>query len=63
LPLIVYGPADAVRKAQVDGTISFQGRDIFPSHGLQGQPLAVRPSGEEDFCAVWYSHHQAATVD
>ena len=47
LPPLVYGPEDAVRKVQADGAISFGGQDYFISHGLHGQPVAVRRTSEE----------------
>jgi transposase InsO family protein len=63
LPPLVYGPEDAVRKVQRDGTISFQGRAIFLSHGLHGEPVAVRRTGEEGIFTVWYCHRQVDAID
>ena len=52
-----------MRKVQADGAISFAGHDIFISHGLHGQPVAVRRSGEEGLWTVWYAQRQVATID
>jgi transposase InsO family protein len=63
MPELVYGPDDAVRKVQGDGVISFQGRDYFISHGLHGQPVAVRRTSEEGLWTVWYCQRQVGTLD
>ena len=63
VPPILYGPQDAVRKVQADGAISFAGQDVFISHGLHGQPVAVRRTGEEGLWTVWYGHRQVGTID
>src|SRR3954451_8351208 len=44
LPAIVYGPDDDVRVVTVHGSIQWQGRRVFVSRGLIGQPVAVRPT-------------------
>jgi transposase InsO family protein len=62
-PPLVYGPEDAVRKVQADGAISFGGQDYFISHGLHGQPVAVRRTSEEGRWTVWYGQRQVATRD
>lgn len=63
VPPIVYGPEDAVRRVSDPGRISFQGREVFVSHGLVGQPVAVRPTRDDGVFAVWYCQRQVATVD
>jgi transposase InsO family protein len=63
LPPIVYGPDDAVRRVYQPGRISFRGREYFISHGLVGQPVAVRPTSEHGQVTVWYCQRQVATLD
>jgi transposase InsO family protein len=63
LPPLVYGPEDAVRKVQADGAISFGGQDYFVSHGLHGQPVAVRRTSQDGIYTVWYCQRQVATID
>jgi transposase InsO family protein len=63
LPPIVYGPDDAVRKVQGDGTISFRGHDYFISHGLRGLPVALRRTRADAHYDVWYCQRQVANVD
>jgi hypothetical protein len=63
LPPIVYGPDDVVRQVSRPGRISVHGRAYFVSHGLIGQPVALRPTGEEHRLAVWYCQQQVAIID
>jgi transposase InsO family protein len=63
LPPLRYGPDDAVRKVQADGAISFGGQDYFISHGLHGQPVAVRRTDQDGIWTVWYAQRQVATID
>lgn len=42
LPPIEYGPDDAVRRVQQDGTFSFQGRQGKVAKAFVGQPIAIR---------------------
>jgi transposase InsO family protein len=62
-PEIVYGPEDAVRKVQADGAITFAGQDSFISHGLSGQPVAVRRTSAEGLFTVWYCQRQIGAID
>ena len=44
-----------MRKVQGKGEISFRGREYLIGRGLQGQPVALRRSGEEvDTWDVYY---------
>ena len=63
LPPLPYGPDDAVRQVQRNGTISFRNQEYFISNGLHGLPVAVRPTRTETVFTVWYAHRQVATLD
>jgi transposase InsO family protein len=62
-PPIVYGPDDAVRRVSKPGRISFRGREVFISHGLIGQPVAIRPTEVAEVYAVWFCQRQVAVID
>ena len=47
LPAIEYAPGDQVRKVDGDGFISFKNRPWRISKALRGEPIALRPSGED----------------
>ena len=64
MPEITYGPEDAVRIVTVHGSIQWQRRRQFVSRGLVvGQPVAIRPTQEDGRWAVFFCHHQVATID
>jgi transposase InsO family protein len=63
LPEIVYGPDDAVRVVTVHGSIQWQGRRVFVSRGLVGQPVAVRPTPEDGCWEIYFCHRSVATID
>lgn len=63
LPLIEYGPDDAVRKVQKGGVIHYQGQTISVSKALQGMPVGLRPTNEDGVCDVYFCAERIATVD
>jgi transposase InsO family protein len=63
LPEIAYGPEDQVRLVTEHGSIQWQRRRYFISRGLVGQPVAVRPTQEEECWAVYFCHRHVATID
>jgi transposase InsO family protein len=63
LPAIGYGPEDTVRIVTVHGSIWWQGRRVFVSRGLVGQPVAVRPTPEVGHWEIYFCHRQVATID
>ena len=63
LPAIEYAPGDQVRKVDGDGFISFKNRPWRISKALRGEPIALRPSGEDGVFAVHYCAHRIATLD
>jgi transposase InsO family protein len=62
-PPIVYGPDDVVRRVYHPGRISFRGQERFVGHGLIGQLVAVRPTGQDGVFTVWYCQRQVAAID
>jgi transposase InsO family protein len=63
LPAIEYAPGDQVRKVDGDGFISFKNRPWRISKALRGEPIALRPDGEDGVFAVRYCAHRIATLD
>jgi transposase InsO family protein len=63
LPAIEYAPGDQVRKVDVDGFISFKNRPWRVSKALRGEPVALRPTGEEGIFDVHYCVHWITTLD
>lgn len=63
LPLIEYGPGDAVRKIQAGGHVSFQGHTFRLSKALRGYPVALRPTRNDGVYDVYFCHHQVAEID
>jgi hypothetical protein len=63
LPAIEYSPGDQVRKVGSDGFISFRNRYCRIGKGLRGQPVALRPTGEDGVFAVYYCAHRIGALD
>lgn len=63
LPPIEYAPGDQVRKVDVDGFISFKNRPWRVSKALRGEPVALRPTGEDGVFDLHYCVHWIATLD
>jgi len=63
LPAIEYASGDQVRKVDIDGFISFKNRPWRISKALRGQPIALRPTGEDGVFAVHFCAHRITTID
>ena len=63
LPPIEYDCGDIVRKVQDGGFISFKNRAIRLCKAFRGQPVAVRPTGEDGVFSVHFCAHTIATLD
>jgi Integrase core domain len=63
LPPIEYAPGDPVRKVDCDGFISFKNRPWRISKALRGEPVALRPAGEDGVYAVHYCARRIKTID
>lgn len=63
LPEIAYAATDVVCAVTQHGSISWQGRRVFVSRGLVGQPVAVRPTQTDGRWEVYFCHRLVATID
>jgi transposase InsO family protein len=63
LPPIEYGPDDLVRRVYDKGQIRYDGRLLFVSEALAGEPVAVRPTLVDGVVDVYYCHHRLTTLD
>ena len=63
LPPIEYAPGDQVRKVDSDGFISFKNHSWRISKALRGEPIGIRPTGEDGVFAVHYCAHRITTID
>jgi transposase InsO family protein len=63
LPIWEYGPGDAVRKVDSDGTISFRNRPIELGKAFRGERVAVRPTLEDDVFHVYFGVHRIAQAN
>lgn len=63
LPPIVYGPDDVVRTVRRSGQIAYQGRDLFLSQALRGQPVALRPTLTDGVLEVVYCQQRMGHLD
>jgi len=64
LPPIEYGPEDVVRKVLKDGFIAYKGKRIKAcSSAFRGQPVALRPTGQEGILAVYFCHQRVGQID
>lgn len=62
-PPIDYGPGDAVRKVDADGFISFRNRPFRIGKALRGEPVALRPTGEDGVFAVCFCSHPVREIN
>jgi len=60
---IEYAPGDLVRKVCVDGFISFKGDEWRIGKAFRGEPVALRPTGQDGRFSVHYCHQQIAVID
>jgi transposase InsO family protein len=63
LPALEYGPGDAVRRVQADGTVSFRGRPWKVGGAFRGEPVGVRATAEDGVWAVYFGVHAVASLD
>ena len=62
LPAIVYERGDEVRKVQDKGRISFRGREFLVSRAFIGEPVGLRPTGDQTW-DIYYCHQRVGRVD
>lgn len=58
LPAIEYAAGDIVRKANKNGDISFNGRILSVGKAFRGQPIALRPTGQDGVLSIHYCAHR-----
>ena len=58
-----YGPGDQVRKVQVEGWLSFRGREFRVSKAFRGQAVALRPTLNDGVWEVFFGPHRIAQID
>lgn len=63
LPAVEYEAADAVRKVQVGGRISYQGREWKLPKAFCGQAVALRPTEQDGRVAVYFCKQRVAVLD
>ena len=63
LPTIEYGPDDHVRKVQTEGKISFKGNRYRIGKAFRGQPVAVRPTVDQDIWDVFFCNQKITQID
>ena len=63
LPPIEYGTEDIVRRVQAGGFIAYKGRLLRVGKALVGEPVALRPTGEDGVWDVYYCHQVVRRLD
>jgi len=63
LPPIAYGSGDIVRKADIDGVISFRNRQFKIGKAFRKQPLALRATAEDGLFDVHYCTQRIGQLD
>jgi hypothetical protein len=61
--VLKYGSSDSVRKVQDGGFVSFRGRDWRIGKALVGEPVGIRPTGDDDVFDVFYACQRVAQLD
>ena len=62
LPPIQYGPADTVRKVQVNGEIYLHNRPFKVGKAFRGHHVALRPTLAEGVFDVFFCHEKVAQI-
>ena len=63
LPPIEYDPDDQVRKVDISGRISFQGRPFRVGKAFHHRPVALRPDSQDGVWNVFFSIHHIGSLD
>jgi transposase InsO family protein len=63
LPPIEYGPGDIVRKANINGDISFKGQRLSVGKAFRGQPIALRPADKDGAFSIHYCAHRIGLLN
>ena len=63
LPTIDYAVGALVRRVQLGGHLSFQGRQLHVPKAFVGQPVAVRPLERDGWVVVYFSSYPIAEIE
>jgi transposase InsO family protein len=63
LPTIEYDEGFIIRKVQVDGTISFKGKEYRIGKAFSGQPVGLKKDEEESIYHVYFCHQKVVKID
>lgn len=63
LPPIEYDLSDVVRMVRNSGRIKYQGAEHFVGEGLNGQPVAVRPTSTDGVVDIFYCEQKVRSID
>lgn len=63
LPEVEYETSDTVRKVQLGGRLTYQGREWKLPKALHGYPVALRPTDEDGRTAVYFCKQRVAVLD
>lgn len=63
LPSIVYGPDDTIRKVNGGGDIHFRSKRFFIGEAFYGNPVALRPTLNDDVFKVYFCHQKITEID
>ena len=63
LPPIEYDPDDEVRTVRNTGRIKYQNAEHFIGEGLEGQPVAIKPTTTDGVIDVFYCARKVGTLD
>ena len=58
-----YGPDDRVRRVQLGGRVSFQGRTLRVPKAFRGKDIALRPAGKDGSFHAFFRHQKIAELD
>jgi transposase InsO family protein len=63
VPPFDYAPDDQLRRVQLGGWISFQGREIRLPKAFKGRQIALRPTDQDGVYDAFYRHQRIARLD
>lgn len=63
LPPLLYEPTDRLARVSAQGFIRLEKKRYFVSQVIPGDPVAIRPTEEEDIVEVWYGPQFVKLLD
>jgi transposase InsO family protein len=58
-----YSPSDVVRKVQDGGILHYKGKEWRVGNAFRGQPVGIRPTGEDGKLKVFFRNFKIAHID